>query len=755
MTDNRLSSEGVRIGVDSSEFVLGQSVRRVDAVGKVTGEALYPGDITMENQVWMKIRFSDRVHARITAIDTSRAEAYPGVVAVLTAKDVPVNEYGLIIPDQPVLCGPGSGKEGADIVRCISDQVALVVADTEEIAAAAAKLIDIIYEDLPVVVDPLEAMADGAPQLHPNARNNILVHYRIRHGDIEAGWKQAEVVVEGEYHTGRQEHAYLQPEAGLGYIDDEGRVSVIVAGQWVHEDRQQVAHALALPEEQVRIIYPAIGGAFGGREDMSIQIVLGLAAMKLRRPIKIIWSREESIIGHHKRHPMTIRAKWGATKEGKLVAADAEVIADAGAYAYTSTKVLGNAHLMVSGPYEIPNVKVDSYAVFTNNVPSGAFRGFGGPQAAFAAESQMNRLAEALGMDPVELRARNVLRDGSIAAVGTALPPGVTLDLVLAEGAAQSGYWQRIDGRWKHSPFVQPEDPARRRGVGMAMGFKNVGFSFGAPEGNTATIELRGGVEIERVVVHQAGADVGQGAHTVFVQMAAEVVGVPVEKVELVGHDTAFTGNSGSASASRMTFMSGNAIKGAAELALEKWENEERPAIATYEYKAPKTTPYDPETGYATPNLAYGYMAQFVEVEVDLETGHVEVVRVVSAHDVGKALNPKLVIGQVEGGIVQALGYATMENLVTKDGRILTPYLSTYLIPTVWDVPQEIKPIILEYADPRGPWGARGMAEMPFIPLAPAIAAAVHDATGIWFDQIPLIPEVVVSKLRERGLGVI
>jgi CO/xanthine dehydrogenase Mo-binding subunit len=739
--------------VDSNQLVIGQSVRRIDAVAKVTGEALYPGDITMENQLWMKIRFSDRVHARITAIDTSQAEAYPGVVAVFTARDVPVNEYGLIMPDQPVLCGPGSRKEGADIVRCVSDQVALVVADTEEIAAAAAKLIDITYEDLPIVVDPLEAMADGAPQLYPNAQNNVLVHYRIRHGDVEAGWEQADVIVAGEYHTGRQEHAYLQPEAGLGYIDEEGRVSVVVAGQWVHEDRQQVAYALGLLEEQVRIIYPAIGGAFGGREDMSIQIVLGLAAMKLRQPVKIIWSREESIIGHHKRHPMIIRTRWGATREGQLVAAESEVIADAGAYAYTSTKVLGNAHLMVSGPYEIPNVKVDSYAVFTNNIPGGAFRGFGGPQAAFAAESQMNRLAEALGMDPVELRARNVLKEGSITAVGTPLPPGVTLDRVLAEGATQSGYWQRVDSCWKHDPIAQPADPARRRGVGVAIGFKNVGFSFGASEGNTATIELHGGTEIERVVIRQAGADVGQGAHTVFVQMAAEAVGVPVEKVELIGHDTAYTGNSGSASASRMTFMSGNAIKGAAELALEIWENEVRPAIATYQYVAPKTTMYDPETGYATPNLAYGYMAQFVEVEVDLETGHVAIVRVVSAHDVGKALNPTLIAGQVEGGIVQALGYATMENLVTKDGRILTPYLSTYLIPTVWDVPQEIKPVILENADPRGPWGARGMAEMPFIPLAPAIAAAVHDATGIWFDQIPLIPEYVVSKLRERGLG--
>ncbi len=740
---------------DEKNLAIGKNVRRIHAVDKVTGKAQYPGDIDLEGQLWMKIRFSDRVHARIVSLDTSKAEAYPGVVAVFTAKDVPVNEYGLIMPDQPVLCGPGSSKEGAEIVRCISDQVALVVADSETAAAEAVKLIEIEYEDLPVVDNPLDAMAEGAPQLHPHAENNVLVHYRIRHGDIEAGWEQADVIVEGEYRTEHQEHAYLQPEAGLGYIDDEGRVTVIVGGQWVHEDREQIAHALGLPEEQVRVIYPNIGGAFGGREDMSIQIVLALAAWKLQRPVKIIWSREESIIGHHKRHPFIIRAKWGATREGKLVAAEAEVIADAGAYAYTTTKVLGNAHLMVNGPYEIPNVKVDSYGVYTNNVPSGAFRGFGGPQGAFAAEGQMNKLAEALGMDPVELRARNVLKDGSITAVGTPLPPGVTIGKVLEEGAAQSGWWERRNGRWQRRPVTQPADPTKRRGIGVAIGLKNVGFSFGFPEQNWATVELYGDAEIERVVVREAGADVGQGAHTVFAQMAAEAVGVPVEIVEVIGHDTAQTGNSGSSSASRMTFMAGNAIKGAAELALEKWRNEERPAIATYQYRPPKTTPYDPETGYATPNFAYGYMAQFVEVEVDIETGQIEVVRVVSAHDVGKAIHPQNVEGQIEGAVVQAVGYATIERLVTEGGRILNPNLSTYLIPTVWDVPREVKSVILEYADPRGPWGARGMAEMPFIPIPAAIDAAVKDAVGLWFDHVPLTAERVVQRLREQGIGVI
>jgi len=738
--------------VEDRPVWIGRSLHRVDAIGKVTGKTPFPGDIDLEGQLWMKIRFSDRVHARIKSIDTSRAEAYPGVIRVFTARDVPVNEYGLGIPDQPVLCGPGSGKDGADIVRCIADQVALVVAETEEAAAAALPLIEIEYEDLPAVCDVLAAMQDGAPQLHAGYPNNILCHYQIRHGDIEAGWRQAEVVVEGEYRTGYQEHAYLQPEAGLGFIDEEGRVAVIVAGQWVHKDREQVAHALGLPEEQIRIIYPAIGGAFGGREDMSVQIVLALAAWKLQRPVKIIWSREESIIGHHKRHPTIIRAKWGATRDGRVVAAEATIIGDSGAYAYTTPKVMGNAHLMVCGPYAIPNAKVDTYGVYTNNIPSGAFRGFGGPQACFAAEGQMNKLADALGMDPVELRLRNVLRDDSITVVGTPLPPNVTLDKVLAEGAAQSGYWNQGADGWRRAPAPPPSGPNRRRGIGVAIGFKNVGFSFGAPEQNWATVEIHGNAEIERVVVRQAGADVGQGAHTVFRQMAAEGVGVPIELVELVGHDTAATGNSGSSSASRMTFMAGNAIKGAAELALQKWREEERPAIATYQYVPPKTTPYDRETGRSNPNFAYGYMAQIADVEVDVETGHITVMRVISAHDVGKAINPQLIVGQVEGAVVQAVGYAVMENLISQDGRILNPYLSTYLIPTVLDIPHEVKPVILEYADPRGPWGARGMAEMPFITLAPAVAAALHDATGIWFDQIPLTPERVVMTLRQHGI---
>ena len=734
--------------------VISESVKRIDARGKVTGETRYPGDIDIEGQLWMRIKFSERAHARVVSVDASKAEALPGVIRVFTSRDVPVNEYGLVIKDQPVLCGPGGEKAGTDVARCYMDMVATVVATTDAIANEALDLIDVQYEDLPAVFDPEAAMTASAPQLHPDSPGNLVTSYRIRRGDMEAGWEAAEVVVEGEYETTWQEHAYLQPEAGLAYIDEQERVTVLVAGQWTHEDQEQIFHALALPQEQVRVVYPAIGGAFGGREDMSVQIILALAAWKLRQPVKIQWNREESILYHHKRHPIKVRAKWGATGDGMLTAVSAEVIGDAGAYNYTSNKVLGNAQLTVSGPYEIPNVHVDTYTVYTNNIPSGAFRGFGAPQALFAAEGQMNRLAAALDMDPLEIRLKNCIREGSIGSVDTPFPAGVSMPQVF-EACGRESWWRRADEGWRLSGAAQPVEASKRRGRGIAGGFKNVGFSFGFPEHCWAGIELRGRAAVEEVILYHAGADVGQGAHTALVQMAADAVGAPLDKVRIVASDTATSGSSGSASASRLTFMSGNAIRGAAEIALQKWQDEERPAIGEFMYHPPATTPFDPETGRAEPNFAYGYVAEAVEVEVDIETGEVRLLEVVCANDVGKVINPQQLQGQIEGAIVQAQGYALMEHLVSDEGVILNPYLSTYLIPTSLDVPPRIKSVILEHPDPIGPWGARGMAEMPFLPLAPAIAAAIYDAAGVWIDSQPFTAQKVVKALREHGIGVL
>jgi CO/xanthine dehydrogenase Mo-binding subunit len=738
----------------NDNFIIGKSVKRIDALGKVTGEAPYPSDINIEGQLWLKIKFSERAHARVVNVDSSKAMQLKGVVAVYTSLDIPVNEYGLVIKDQPVICGPGSDIIGSDVVRTYMDYVAVVVAETAEIAAKAVGLVEVTYEDLPAVFDPEEAMLENAPQLHPDTPRNVLSQYRIRKGNVEAVWASCDVIVEDAYHTTWQEHAYLQPEAGLSYIDEEGRVTVVTAGQWVHEDLWQICHALNLPEDRVRVMYPAIGGAFGGREDMSVQIVLALATWKLQRPVKTIWTREESILYHHKRHPISVYTKWGATKEGKIIAIQNRVVGDAGAYNYTSNKVLGNAQLTSTGAYEVENIHVDTYAVYTNNIPTGAFRGFGAVQALFAAEGQVNKLASALGIDPVEIRRRNVFREGSIQSTGTPLPAGVTIDKVV-ENCGLESYWQERDGSFNRLPTQQPLDYTKRKGLGFACGYKNIGYSFGYPEHCHAAIDLYGKTEIEEAVLRVGGAEVGQGAHTVFKQMAAEALGIDYEKVRLKASDTAYHNSSGSASASRLTFMTGNAIRGAAELALKAWESEERPAIGDFTYHPPKTTPYDPMTGRSEPNFAYGYVAQAVEVEVDIETGQIHVLKVVNASDVGKAINPALVQGQIEGAVAQALGYALMEYLVSDKGRIKNPYLSTYLIPTVLDVPLEVKSVILEYPDPIGPWGARGMAEMPMLPLLPAIAAAVHDATGIWLNSQPFTPDKVVKALREKGIGVI
>lgn len=722
-----------------SDHSVGKSLPRVDARGKVTGETLYSGDLTRPGMLHMKILFAERPHARVKNVDSSKAESAPGVVAVYTAKDIPVNEYGLQIPDQPVLCGPGSSKPYTDIVRFVGDQVAVVVANSEVEADAAVKLIQVDYEDLPVLSDPLTAMRADAPVLHPDrGDSNICVHYKIRKGDVDEAFAKADVIIESKYQTPVQEHAYLQPEAGLAYMDENDLITIESGGQWTHADRETVAHALGVPNEKIRIIYPAIGGAFGGREDLSVQIVLALAAWKLNKPIKIIWSRRESIIGHGKRHPITIKAKWGATKDGKLIAVENELIGDGGAYMYTTNKVLGNAAITSTGPYFIPNVKTDVYGLYTNNVPSAAFRGFGAPQALFMAESQMNKLAEKLGMDPVEFRLKNALRDGDTMGVGTPAPGPVSVVQCIQAARDKFG-WKKRKKKKTNSHLV--------RGHGFAAGFKNVGFSFGYQENCWAKVEIHGNGKMDRVIVHHAGAEVGQGTHTVMIQMAAQVLGVSEDKVELKTSDSATQGNPGSASASRLTFMAGNSIKGAAEAALEKWNAEERPAIAEFKYLAPRTTPMDKETGYSTPNFQYAYVAQACEVEVDIETGHVRVIRLLSADDVGKAINPDLIVGQIEGAVVQAHGYALLEDYKTKNGRVLTDQLSTYLIPTIWDIPESVESVLVEVPDPNGPWGARGVGELPLLPVAPAIAAAIHDAIGVWINEFPFTPERVLRAL--------
>ncbi|MBV8298107.1 MAG: xanthine dehydrogenase family protein [Candidatus Eremiobacteraeota bacterium] len=711
--------------------LIGTPFARPDARAKVTGAARYPADLVGAGMLHCKAVFAHRAHARIERLDTSRALAAPGVIAVLTAEDVPYNRYGLIDADQELLC--------SERVRYTGDRVALVVAESAETATRAAALVEVAYTDLPAVTDALSALDPDAPLVHPERGTNVLLHQKIRKGDVERALAGADVVLSATFTTSWQEHAYLQPDAGIAYYEGDTLV-VETAGQWLHEDRRQIAAMLQLDESAVAIRYAKIGGAFGGREDLSVQPLIALAAWKTKRPCAIVWSREESIVGHHKRHPFRIETTWGAKRDGTVVAVKTRTLADGGAYASTSVEVLKCATIFAQGPYRVPNVATDGIVVYTHNVPSGAFRGFGSPQAHWAAESMIARIAHALEIDPAEIRRKNLYREGDTEATGNVLPAGVGALAVLERCAEEAE--RRL------TPRAQRDAHATvRRGIGIACGIKNVGYSFGFPERSTATVELIATARIERAVVRIGAADVGQGAHLILRQIAAETLALPLEAVALVSDDSAQAPNAGSASASRLTFMAGNAVRDAALAARGAWERGERPE-ATFEYRAPATTPLDLETGAGTPNYCYGYAAQAVEVEVDTATGVTRVLKIVSVHDVGRAINRQQVEGQIEGCLAQALGYALTENFIVREGKPLTPYFSTYLLPTTLDVPVEIVPIILEHADPHGPYGARGVAEMPLVPFAPAVAAAIYDATGAWLNDLPMTPERILAAIE-------
>ncbi|GAC1432078.1 MAG: hypothetical protein NVSMB54_27670 [Ktedonobacteraceae bacterium] len=726
---------------ESMTSLIGASISRPDALGKVTGTTNYPADLVRPGMLHLQVVFAHRPHARICSIDFQAALHHPGVVTVLTAADVPYNAFGLIDADQPVLC--------SDVVRFEGDKVALVVAETKESAIAGAKLVTVNYENLPMVTDARAALAPNAPLVHEHLRSNELLHVPIHKGDVTGAFAEADVVLDGEFTTSWQEHAFLQPEAGIAYVDDHNRVILETAGQWLHEDRRQIAMILQLPEEQVVVRYTAIGGAFGGREDLSIQHVLALAAWKLRRPCALVWSREESMIAHHKRHPVNIRCRWSALKNGQITGVKAEVVLDGGAYASTSVEVLKAVTLFTSGCYEIPNIVVDGYVVYTNNIPSGAFRGFGAPQAQFSSEVMVTRLAQAVGIDPIEMRRRNMYREGSIEPTQQTLPPGVSALPVMERCVEEA---RNRMGHTSKEPH-QTEEPHLRRGIGFACGIKNVGYSFGYPEQATATVELFGKADLERAIVRVGAADVGQGTHLVLRQIAAETLGLSLDQVTMICNDSSEAPNAGSASASRMTLMGGRAVQEAAAEARKQWSfTDDQHVTVTKQYRPPATTQLAP--GASKPNYCYGYAAQAIEVEVNIATGQVQVVKIISVHDVGQAINRQQVEGQIEGALAQALGYTLLEHFQVQNGRVLTPYFSTYLLPTIRDMPTEIVPVIVELADPNGPFGARGMAEMPLVPFAAAVAAAIHDATGVWLTQQPMTPERVLAALTANSASV-
>lgn len=741
---------------------VGLSLPRPDALEKVTGRALYAADLYFDGMLYAKVLRSRYPHARLVKMEISKARALPGVAAVLTAEDIPGEKnHGLARPDWPVLA--------YDKVRYyLGDAIAIVAAETEEIAEEALKLIEVEYEPFPIVSSPEEALEPGAPSIHEEG--NILEHIKVRKGDVEEGFSQAEIVVESEFWTPSGDHCFLEPEAGVATIDD-GRITVYVGSQIPFADRRQIAASLAIPEEKVRVIQTRVGGAFGGKEDISVQIHAALLAQATGRPVKLVWSRQESMVAHPKRHQTSIWMKTGVTREGKLLAVEARILGDSGAYASLGPYVMTRAATHLTGPYEVPHVKVDCYAMYTNNPPAGAYRGFGAPQAHFAAESQMDILAHELGLDALELRRRNALRVGSVTATGQVLRESVGLVRTMDKVA------QAIEG-WP--AWVEAAPKGKRRGWGIACAYKNVGLGGSAPDSAGATVEA---LEDGRVEVRAGAAEVGQGIVTVLAQLVAEELGLSHEKVKVLVADTALTPNGGATTASRQSFITGNAARLAAQevkrtlagvvgealnvpadsLVFEREQiqaadgrsltlreatrlakEKGRSLSASSIYTAPRTVDLG-EEGDA--HFAYGYATQAAQVEVDITTGEVRVVRVVAAHDVGRAINPLAIEGQLEGGVLMGLGFALMEDFSVKEGVPQKTTLTKYKIATIKDVP-EIVPIIVEEEASEGPYGAKGVGEITSIPTCPAIINAIYDAIGVRMRRLPATPERVLAALE-------
>ena len=759
-------------GTETVEAVrggIGVSARRPDGTPKVKGEFAYSSDLWAEGMLWGATVRSPHPRARIRNIDYTQALKVTGVHAVLTHEDVPGRKtYGLEIPDQPVLAWSD--------VRYMGEPIALVAADHPETARRAAEKVRVDLEELAPLTDAESALKPDAPQLHPSG--NLLRHVKLRHGDQEA---IADVVVEGDYEVGMQDQAFLGPESGLAVPDGEGGVDLYVSTQWLHVDRDQLAASLDLPPDKVRITLAGVGGAFGAREDLSIQVHCCMLALATNRPVKMMYSREESFFGHVHRHPARMHYEHGATRDGKLVYIKSTITLDGGAYASSSTAVASNAACFAAGPYEVPSATIDCYMAYTNNPPCGAMRGFGAVQVCFAYESQMDKLAEALDMDPVELRIMNAMSEGS------QLPTGQSV-----EGPAPVA---ELLTRVRDMPIPEPRDDSTLdlrtvpggvsnsthgegvlRGVGIAVGFKNVCYSEGYDDYSTARVRLSAPGGEPFVEVHSAAAEVGQGVGTIQIQIARTELGV--EEVALLPADTQ-VGSGGSTSASRQTYMTGGAVKMACEavrarvlqkavtmigdnpgdisLMGGKVFSESRGVIAslgdvlgddvveeTKEFHHRKTYPLDPETGRGDAHVQFAFAAHRAVVDVDAELGLVKVVELATAQDVGKALNPQAVEGQIEGGSAQGLGLALMEEIQVRDGVIRNPSFTDYLIPTILDMPP-VRADVLELGDPTSPYGIKGVGEPPTISSTPAIVAALRDASGCRLARVPVRPDDLVS----------
>jgi CO/xanthine dehydrogenase Mo-binding subunit len=725
---------------------VGEIVPRVDGIPKVTGEFAYSSDLQAAGMLWGHTVRSPHAHARIVAIDVSGAVGMPGVHAVLTHDDVPgAKRYGLEFQDQPVLA--------YDLVRYFGEPVALVAAEHPEQARRAAERIRVEYAPLEPIVDP-ELATEHEP-LHPDRptmghgyrddpRSNVVRSLVIRHGDPEA---VGEVSVSGVYDLGIQDQAFLGPESGLAVPDGEGGVDVYVATQWLHVDRDQVAPCLDLKPEQVRIHLAGVGGAFGGREDLSMQIHGALLALHTNRPVKIVYSREESFVGHIHRHPARIWAEHRATRDGKLVNVRVRILLDGGAYASSSTAVTSNAASFACGPYAVDNALIESTCVYTNNPPCGAMRGFGAVQVCFAHEAQMDKLADALDIDPVELRLLNALKPGDTLPTGQRITGSLPVAEVIRRAAAlpvpEAEELPRDPLRLPGGSGNTTRGEGVKRGVGFAVGFKNIGYSEGFDDYTAARVRLHADGSAE---VHCAAAEVGQGVANVILQVARTELGI--EDVSLAPHTTATVDSAGSASASRMTWMVSGAVRDACRAAREEQERKGGGEVDVERiYRHPRTTPLDPETGQVTGervHVAYACAAMRVVAEVDVELGLTRVVWIGTAQDVGKAVNPQAVTGQIEGGTAQGLGLALMEEIQTRDGLITNASFTDYLIPTTLDMPPVVSELI-EEAEPDAPYGVKGVGEPPTVVSTAAIVAALRAATGRELTRVPVKPDDIVG----------
>ena len=762
-------SPDVGVAVPAPDPLVGKSCRRIDGEEKVTGTALYGADLFAHDaDLFARVVRSEHPHAEILSIDRRGALSVAGVVGVYTHENVRgTNIHGLIRRDHPALADRR--------VRYRGDAIAVVVAESERAAVYGRDKVEVKYKPLPVIATMDDALADGAYKLYPEG--NVMGDKRIRKGDAKRALAESDVVVRETFCTQTVDHAFLDVEAGTGRWDGQ-MLTLNAPGQWVHEERRLVALALGLPVEQIRIIQPVTGGAFGGREDISIQIYLGVAALENpNKTIALRYDRAESMRARHKRHALRIEYALGAAGDGTLSAAEIIVYSDEGAYASTGIAVMRKAASHATGPYRIPHVSVDVYGVHTNNNPTGAMRGFGACQMAIAYEGMMDRLAKKLNMDRIELRKKNLIRTGDSVTTGQRVDNATVIECL-----------DRAVARFRAQPCGHHDDlpPHLRRGWGISAICFGLGYGDGFPDCSRARVELN---DDGTVTVYTGGVEVGQGLLNTVLQIAGEELGLPLDRVRVVAADTERTDESGSSSATRQTYFTGNAVRIAAselreqildvagqhlkvhphEITLQQgWASESarcdnRVSLARlhgegltrgYSFKAsglfkPRTIAEQPQTGQSPRAfITYLFGAHVSQVVVDIETGEVKVERHIAAHDVGRAINPQSVEGQIVGGVAQGLGMALMEEVIYKDGRIMNPGFTDYIIPTIKDIPP-VEAIIIEHDDPGGPFGAHGIGEPPLIGAVPAILSAIHDATGKAPHTLPVTPERMWELLTD------